>query len=132
MFDDLSLKELRLLLRELKAHHNIRGSSKMKKPELVAALQARFVLRDGNLYLREDTRLARVDPRKPSAKKPPRDLTHEQVDPLIKAYLSDLSVDELAGSTRNELLTDFAARARVNMEPHQKHFFTLYRSAVRG
>ena len=56
MFDTLNIKELRLLLRELKAHHDIKGSSKMKKGQLVAALQERFILRDGNLYLKEDTR----------------------------------------------------------------------------
>ena len=56
MFDELSLKELKLLIRELREHHSIKGVSKMKKGQLVAALQERFILRSGNLYLKEDTR----------------------------------------------------------------------------
>ncbi len=56
MFAELSIKELRLLIRELREHHSIKQSSKMKKGQLVAALQERFILRDGNLYLKEDTR----------------------------------------------------------------------------
>lgn len=56
MFATLSLKELKLLIRELRDHHSIKNYSKMKKADLVAALAERFVLRDNNLYLKEDTR----------------------------------------------------------------------------
>ena len=56
MFETLTLKELKLLIRELRDHHTIKGVSKMKKDELVTELSSRFILRDGNLYLREDTR----------------------------------------------------------------------------
>jgi hypothetical protein len=56
MFETLTIKELKLLIRELREHHSIKGVSKMKKPELVAELAARFILRDGNLYLKEDAR----------------------------------------------------------------------------
>ncbi len=69
MFDELSLKELKLLIRELREHHSIKGSSKMKRAELVAALQERFVLRDGNLYLKADARPAKevaAPPAKPN------------------------------------------------------------------
>jgi hypothetical protein len=54
MFNELTLSELKLLIKELRAHHNIRGYSSMKKDALVAELSARFNLRDGNLYLKED------------------------------------------------------------------------------
>ena len=54
MFNELTLSELKLLVKELRAHHNIRGYSSMKKDALVAELSARFNLRDGNLYLKED------------------------------------------------------------------------------
>lgn len=56
MFETLTIKELKLLIRELKAHHSIKGVSKLTKDELVAELAARFILHDGNLYLKEDTR----------------------------------------------------------------------------
>ena len=56
MFSELSLKELRLLLRELREHHSIKNYSKMKKKELIAAIEARFILRDGNLFLKQDSR----------------------------------------------------------------------------
>jgi hypothetical protein len=56
MFETLTVKELKLLIRELRDHHTIKRSSKMKKPELVAQLSDRFILRDGNLYLKEDAR----------------------------------------------------------------------------
>ena len=73
MFAELSIKELRLLIRELREHHSIKGSSKMKRAELVAALQERFVLRDGNLYLKEDTRPAKTPAAPaPRAKKAPK------------------------------------------------------------
>jgi hypothetical protein len=66
MFDKLTLRELRVLLRELKDHHDIKQSSKMKKAQLVAALSERFVLEDGNLYLKADTRPAKdAEPRGP-------------------------------------------------------------------
>ena len=73
MFDELSLKELKLLIRELREHHSIKGSSKMKRAELVAALQERFVLRDGNLFLKADSRPAK-EVAAPPAKtaKPPK------------------------------------------------------------
>ena len=54
MFNELTLSELKLLVKELRSHHNIRGYSSMKKDALVAELSARFNLRDGNLYLKED------------------------------------------------------------------------------
>ena len=54
MFNELTLSELKLLVKELRAHHNIRGYSSMKKDALVAELSARFNLRDGNLYLKEE------------------------------------------------------------------------------
>jgi hypothetical protein len=75
MFDTLSIKELKLLLRELREHHSIKGVTKMKRAELVAALQERFVLRDdGNLYLKEDTRPAKTPSAAPAprAKKAPK------------------------------------------------------------
>ena len=73
MFDELSLKELKLLIKELREHHSIKGSSKMKRAELVAALQERFVLRDGNLYLKADRRPAKEEAAPPAkAAKPPK------------------------------------------------------------
>ncbi len=56
MFADLTLSELRTLIRELKEHHSIKNYSKLKKAALIAALSERFILQNGNLYLREDTR----------------------------------------------------------------------------
>ena len=69
MFDELSLKELKLLIKELREHHSIKGSSKMKRAELVAALQERFILRDGNLYLKAD-RPAKETPAPPAKAAP--------------------------------------------------------------
>ena len=65
MFNELTLSELKLLVKELRAHHNIRGYSSMKKDALVAELSARFNLRDGNLYLKEEPAPKPVQPKPP-------------------------------------------------------------------
>jgi hypothetical protein len=74
MFATLSLKELKLLIRELRDHHSIKNYSKMKKAELVAELAARFILRDGNLYLKEDTRQEKEQKNEPKPEPKPKKL----------------------------------------------------------
>ena len=122
MFDTLNIKELRLLLRELKAHHDIKGSSKMKKGQLVAALQERFILREGNLYLKEDTRpakeAAKAKPRKKKEISPENDLKRE-----IYNYLSGLSTDKIDETPDRELRAAFQALSGV--DPPKALFKTL-------
>ena len=116
MFDQLTLKELKLLLRELKEHHSIKGVSKMKKPELVAALSARFNLVSGNLYLREDVR---------PAKEPKIDA--KKLETRLKKFLRALTTDEL-NSTSKQIKIEFEAMTGIDMSPHKELFKKLARA----
>jgi tRNA A37 threonylcarbamoyladenosine modification protein TsaB len=116
MFNTLNLKELRLLLRELREHHSIKNSSKMKKPELVAALSARFNLVSGNLYLREDVR---------PAKEPKIDA--KELETRLKKHLRALTTDEL-NSTAKQIKNEFQAMTGVDMSPHKELFKKLSRA----
>ena len=116
MFDQLTLKELKLLLRELKEHHSIKGVSKMKKTELVAALSARFNLVSGNLYLREDVR---------PAKEPKIDAI--ELETRLKKFLRALTTDEL-NSTSKQIKIEFEAMTGIDMEPHKELFKKLARA----
>ena len=84
MFNTLTLKELKLLLKELREYHSIKNYSKMKKPELVEALSARFNMVSGNLYLREDVRPAKQPKIEP-----------KELETILKKYLRALTTDEL-------------------------------------
>ena len=116
MFNTLTLKELKLLLRELKEHHSIKGVSKMKKPELVAALSARFNLVSGNLYLREDVR---------PAKEPKIDAI--ELETRLKKFLRALTTDEL-NSTSKQIKIEFEAMTGIDMSPHKELFKKLARA----
>ncbi len=116
MFDQLTLKELKLLLRELKEHHSIKGVSKMKKPELVASLKERFNLVNGNLYLREDVR---------PAKEPKIDA--KELKTILKKYLRALTTDEL-NSTAKQIKIEFQAMTGIDMSPHKELFKNLSRA----
>jgi hypothetical protein len=52
MFANYSLKDLRKLVRDTQEHHNITGSSKMKKHDLVNHLHNHFILHDNKVYLK--------------------------------------------------------------------------------
>ena len=54
MFNHLSLPQLRKLVSDYRAYHNIKGSSKMKKVQLVQELDKRFMLKDNKLYLKNE------------------------------------------------------------------------------
>jgi hypothetical protein len=54
MFANMTVKQLRSLIRQFKEHHNIKNSSKMKKAQLVAELENRFVIKDNKLYLKDE------------------------------------------------------------------------------
>ena len=122
MFAELSIKELRLLIRELREHHSIKQSSKMKKGQLVAALQERFILREGNLYLKEDTRpakeAAKAKPRKKKEVSPENDLKRE-----IYNYLSGLSYEQIEETPDRELRAAFQTLSGV--DPPKALFKTL-------
>ena len=61
MFAELTLTELKDLVRVLKFYHDIAGFSRMKKAELVDKLSARFVLLNGAIYLKnEDQKRAKA------------------------------------------------------------------------
>ncbi len=114
MFHELSLSDLKILIKELRAHHNIRGYSRMKKEELVAELTARFVLRDGNLYLKQDPAPRQAKP-----------LSAAELKRNIKTYLASITSDELKETTRRELRDGFQDRSGVDMTPHKELFKKL-------
>jgi hypothetical protein len=53
MFATFTVKQLRSLIRTFKEHHNIKYS-KLKKAQLVAELEKRFVIKDNKLYLKDE------------------------------------------------------------------------------
>ena len=54
MFESLSVKQLKTLITEFKAFHDIKGYHRMKKDQLVKELGKRFVLKNGRLHTTED------------------------------------------------------------------------------
>ncbi len=54
MFNHMSLKQLRKLVSDYRAYHNIKGTSKMKKIQLVQELDKRFMLKDNKLYMKAE------------------------------------------------------------------------------
>jgi len=121
MFDTLSIKELRLLIRELREHHSIKGSSKMKKFELAAALSERFTLHNGNLYLKTDTRSAKEVPAK--APKKPRKRKENDLKREIYNYLSGLSTEKIDETPDRELRAAFKTLSGV--DPPKAVFKTI-------
>ncbi len=107
MFHELSLNELKSLIKDLRAHHNIRGYSRMKKEALIAALTDRFVLRDGNLYLKEALAPRTFAPKAPRSDK--------DLERNIYHFLSGLSTELLRNSTSRELRTEFQALSGIDV-----------------
>ena len=64
MFDNLKVHALRKLISQYKAHHNIKGYSKMKKPQLVNALNQRFILHDNQLYFKPSVEIVSASTKK--------------------------------------------------------------------
>ena len=116
MFEALSVKELKTLVRDLRAHHNIRGYSRMKKETLVGELTTRFVLRDGNLYLKEE--------RAASVPKPARS-PKKELERNIYQYLSGLTHDVLNTTSPRGLRDEFQALSGIDMAPHKAMFRKL-------
>jgi hypothetical protein len=87
----------------------------MKKESLVAELTARFVLRDGNLYLKED-----VAPKTFAPKSKPR--SDKDLERNIYNYLSGLSNELLRNATSRELREDFQELSGIDMVPHKATF----------
>ena len=52
-FEDFDLTTLRKLIDNLREYHNIPNYHKMKKPELVAALNHKFHIHNGLIYLND-------------------------------------------------------------------------------
>ena len=54
-FNKLSVKSLKHLISTFKKEHNLANYSKLKKKELVALLEQKFTLKDGQMFLKYDT-----------------------------------------------------------------------------
>jgi hypothetical protein len=128
MFHELSLTQLKDLVKDLRAHHNITGYSRMKKESLVAELTARFVLRDGNLYLKEDVAPKTFTPKS----KPARSDKKKELERNIYHYLSGLSTDELSNLSSRVLREDFQELAGIDMLPHKEIFQKIAEEVLRS
>ena len=64
MFESMTVKSLKQLVSQYRQHHNIRGYSKMKKAELLAELDTRFVLYNNELFLKQNTPKTEATPQK--------------------------------------------------------------------
>ena len=64
MFESMTVKSLKQLVSQYRQHHNIRGYSKMKKAELLAELDTRFVLLNNELFLKQNTPKTEATPQK--------------------------------------------------------------------
>jgi hypothetical protein len=100
MFAELSLKELQQLVRELRAYHTIAGFSRMKKDALIAELTARFILRDGAIYLKEEKAPAKAPAAKPRANDKADD---SQLQRRMIKYFKGLSEKELASTMQHKI-----------------------------
>ena len=100
----------------------------MKKEALVAELTARFDLRDGNLYLKEEAPKTSVSktPKKKSALSPEKELQRN-----IYNYLSGLSSDVLYNTTPRVLRSDFESLAGIDMAPHKAIFRKIAEDVLR-
>ncbi len=67
MFATFTVKQLRSLIRTFKEHHNIKYS-KLKKAQLVAELEKRFVIKDNKLYLKDEIPQQNVNAKSVNAK----------------------------------------------------------------
>jgi len=54
-FNKLSVKSLKHLISTFKKEHNLANYSKLKKKELVALLEQKFTLKDGQMFLKNNT-----------------------------------------------------------------------------
>ena len=129
MFAELSLKELKDLVRELRAHHNIAGYSRMKKAALVAELTARFVLRDGAIYLKGEEKAPTKAEAKAEAKAPVEDektrvqITKEQLQSRMIKFFKNLSEKELNDTTIEQKIKLFKKRESTDLTKKQKQLF---------
>ena len=58
MFDQMKLRDLRTLVSKYRQYHTIKGYSKMRKAKLVAELSRRFIVLDGQLFMKQFTTTA--------------------------------------------------------------------------
>jgi hypothetical protein len=54
MFNKLTVKQLKALIKHFKEHHTIKNYSRMKKQQLIIELENRFVIINGVLYLKNE------------------------------------------------------------------------------
>ena len=94
MFNHLSVKQLKALIAEYKAFHDIKNYHKMNKSQLVNALDQRFVVKEGKLHMKTDADGSDSDELKhytaleeapaPTEKKVPRKILPILVGPIKK------------------------------------------------
>jgi len=113
--------ELKSLVKDLRAHHNIRGYSRMNKQSLVAELDARFVLKNGHLYLKEELAPKTYVPKPTKARGNKKDLERN-----IYHYLIGLSTDELSNLAPRVVREDFQELSGIDMIPHKELFQKLF------
>jgi hypothetical protein len=66
MFGNFTVKQLKKLISDFKKYHTIKNYSKMRKQQLVAELDNRFVINHGQLFLKD---APAVEPKAKKAKK---------------------------------------------------------------
>jgi hypothetical protein len=54
MFNKLTVKQLKALIKHFKDHHTIKNYSRMKKQQLITELENRFEINNGVLYLKNE------------------------------------------------------------------------------
>jgi hypothetical protein len=87
MFSSYTCKQLRALIKQFREHHTIKNSSKLRKAALVAELEKRFYIQDGQLYIKNGPTIEQpkvkkakkaVVPTKVAASTAPTHVVHQQ------------------------------------------------------
>ncbi len=116
MFDEHTVKQLKDLIRELRTHHNIAGYSRMKKHELIAELNARFILEDGRIFLKGES------PSRHEETQPKLSAKQAELKRRINTFLDSLSHEEIYKRPLRETMKLFMIREHVDLGAHKEFF----------
>jgi hypothetical protein len=103
MFENMTVNELKGLVRDYRKHHNIIKYSKMKKEELITALNNYFILKDGQLYLKPVVKVQPVVINGPSDK---QILERYSVNEL-RSMFTDYGFKGLSKIKKDDLIEQF-------------------------
>ena len=115
MFSTSSVKHLRKVISTYRKYHDIKGSSRMSKTQLVAELEKRFIIKNGELFLKGEVPTA---PTAPTPTAPTAQKVKKRIAPTLVSQPS--TSGNIPQATSNK--TKGQQRMDSTIERMEKHY----------